>query len=179
MAVLLLTTVVTWVFLAVGSVPVFIAIASTLLLTAHAVASRTAAVRSRETLTMLGAHLYAAEMAREHAENRRRQAARVRARAEAEAAAKPPPERVARRASAVSADTWDPVPVPPPTYQLKPAVHRPAPPPLEEPAQKPQAPAASEREQPVSRGSMPRRAADIERILELDQNAERPRAVNE
>jgi hypothetical protein len=187
MAVLLLTTVVTWVFLAVGSLPVFIAIASTLLLTAHAVASRTAAVRSRETLTMLAAHLYAADMAREHAENRRRQAARVRARAEAEAAAQPPPERVTRRAGAVSADTWDPIPVPPPTYQLKPAVHRPAPPPLESPvqnpaAQKPQTPPGSDSnrgDQPVSRGSMPRRAADIERILELDQDADRPRAVNE
>jgi hypothetical protein len=183
MAVLLLTTLTTWVFLAVGSVPVFIAIASTLLLTAHAVASRTAAVRSRETLTMLGAHLYAAEMAREHAENRRRQAARIRARAEAEAAAQPPPERVTRRAGAVSADTWVPVPVPPPTYQLKPAVHRPAPPPHEEPqkqpTRKPQRPAASDQNQPVSRGSMPRRAADIERILELDQEAGRRRAVNE
>jgi hypothetical protein len=31
----------------------------------------------------------------------------------------------------------------------------------------------------VSRGSMPRRAADIERILELDQEADRRRAVNE
>ncbi|WP_285617482.1 hypothetical protein [Kineosporia sp. NBRC 101677] len=173
MAVLLIATIAAWVFSVAGSIPVFVPLAATLLLAAHAVASRTAAVRSRETLTMLAAHLYAAEMAREHAEKRRRTAeARTRARVEAEAAA-PPPERVARRAAAVSADTWDPIPVPPPTYTLKPAVHRPPPPPLEPPAEKPQ---PSERQ--VSRGSMPRRAADIERILELEET-ELPRAVNE
>ncbi|GAB3279018.1 hypothetical protein [Kineosporia babensis] len=172
MIVLLAATSAAWVFSVIGSVPVFIPIAATLLLSAHAVASRTAAVRSRETLTMMAAHLYAAEMAREHAEKRRQAAARTRARAEALAAA-PPPEWVKRRAAAVSGDTWDPIPVPPPTYQLKPAVHRPAPPPLEKPAEKTEA--APDRQ--VSRGSMPRRAAEIERILQLDQDA--PRAVNE
>ncbi|WP_285599415.1 hypothetical protein [Kineosporia sp. NBRC 101731] len=165
-----------WVFALVGPVPLFVPIAVTLLLAANGVASRTAAVRSRETLTMLAAHLYAAEMAREHAERRRQTAARLRARAEAEAeAAKPVPERVSRRNAAVTGDTWDPVPVPKPTYQLKPAVHRRPPPPLEEPVEKPQTPAASDQ----SRSTMPRRAADIERILKLDEDPERPRAVNE
>jgi hypothetical protein len=39
-------------------------------------------------------------------------------------------------AHARDADTWDPIPVPPPLYTLKPAAHRspPAPEPVEEPA---------------------------------------------
>ncbi|WP_246572494.1 hypothetical protein [Kineosporia corallincola] len=203
MTVLLVTTAVTWVFAFTGTLAVFVPIAVTLLLSANAVASRTAAVRSRESLTMLAAHLYAAEKAREHAENRRRQAAvrAARAAAEAEASRQTPEraERARRRAAAVNAETWEPIPVPLPTYQLKPAVHRPLPPPVETPRETAARETAAREtaaretaaretagretqqagEQQTSRGAMPRRAADIERILKLDQETGRPRAVNE
>jgi hypothetical protein len=80
------------------------------------------------------------------------------------------PDRVARRAMAVGAETWEPVPVPAPTYTLKPAVFRAEPPPLDLPAAASllggSAPAGSA--SAPSRGALPRRAEDIERILALD-----------
>jgi hypothetical protein len=99
-------------------------------------------------------------------------------------------------------DTWVPVPVPPPTYTLKPAVHRPEPAPLPSPLPSTAGPAASgastasaasaagvdesgaagaaassDGSRARGRGALPRRAEEIERILDLDA-LERRTAVN-
>lgn len=95
-------------------------------------------------------------------------------------------------------DTWMPVPVPPPTYTLKPAVHRPEPAPLPStsgPAASGAAgasaasaagvdesgaagaAASSDGSRARGRGALPRRAEEIERILDLDA-LERRTAVN-
>jgi hypothetical protein len=83
----------------------------------------------------------------------------------------------------VGDDTWVPVPVPPPTYTLKPVVPRPEPAPLPAASQ----PAASlpSALPPVAasgrgRGALPRRPEEIERILDLDaaDDLETRRAVN-
>jgi hypothetical protein len=154
MAVLLMVTVSSWGVASVPSVPFWVALPSTSLLVLHGLASRMAGVRSREHLAVLAAQ------ARASAAPATSRPLPMAAPAPVVAPPAPSvPERVARRAAAVGAETWEPVPVPPPTYTLKPAVQRPEPAPLDLPA-----PAASG----VSRGALPRTAADIERILALD-----------
>jgi hypothetical protein len=164
MALLLVASVSSWGVSTVASVPTWVALPATVLLVLHALASRVAGLRSRETLTVLAAQLHAAELAQARPQ---RQVAATTGPAEVAATITdaPVPDRVARRAAAVGAETWEPIAVPPPTYTLKPAVHRPEPAPLELPAAVADAPAAA-----VSRGALPRRAADIERILALESD---------
>jgi hypothetical protein len=165
MALLLVATVSSWGVSTVPSVPSWVVLPATVLLVMHMLASRVAGLRSRETLMVLAAQLHSAEVA----QARPQQHAAITTRPVDQPAAAitaPVSERVARRAAAVGAETWEPVPVPPPTYTLKPAVHRPEPAPLDLPAApQPEAPAAA-----VSRGALPRRAADIERILALESD---------
>jgi hypothetical protein len=179
MVLLFVATLASWGVVAGSAVPLWTAFPATGLLVVHMFASRIAGLRSRETLTLLSAQLHAAELALARAEQHPVAKART---AEAIVDALPTPalDRVARRAAAVGAETWEPVPVPPPTYTLKPAVHRPEPAPLPSidvpAAQTGSAPAA------VSRGALPRRAADVERILalesHLDELFEDRKAVN-
>jgi hypothetical protein len=160
MAVLLLATVSTWgIAVSVPAAPFWVALPATLLLVLHGMASRAAGLRSREHLSWLARELSAPEA-------RPRPVARPVAAPPVVAPAPVVPERVARRQAAVGAETWNPVPVPPPTYTLKPHAPRPEPAPLDLPA------AAA-----VSRAALPRTAADIERILALDPNAEDERKV--
>jgi hypothetical protein len=171
MALLFVATVTSWGVVLGTSVSVLVAVPATVLLVLHALASRVAGLRSRETLMMIAVQVRSTEVAQPRVQQRQAMAP---ARSTDEAAtATHTPDRVARRAAAVGASTWDPVPVPPPTYTLKPAVHRPEPAPLDLPA----APAAA-----VSRGALPRRAADVERILalesHLDELFEEPKVVN-
>ena len=169
MALLFLATVVSWV-LAASSSPAWVAAPATVLLVLHMLASRVAGLRSRESLMLLAVQVHSEELAESRAQRQAAAAARP-AEVAATVEAALTPDRVSRRAAAVGASTWDPVPVPPPTYTLKPAVHRPEPAPLDVPA-----PAA------VSRGALPRRAADVERILgvesDLDELFEEPKVVN-
>ena len=171
MAVLFGVTVLSWGLAAATAVSAWVAAPATVLLVMHMFACRVAGLRSRETLMSLAVQVRAEESA---AARSLRQYAPARPAEGAPAA--PAPDRVARRAAAVGASTWEPVPVPPPTYTLKPAVHRPEPAPLERPAAQTGAPAA------VSRGALPRRAADVERILalesHLDELFEEPKVVN-
>lgn len=176
MALLIVATVSSWVLVSASSVSTWVAAPATVLLVMHILASRVAGLRSRETLMTLAVHVQSSELIQARPQRQFMPPARS---AEAAAADEPTrtPERVARRATAVGAETWEPVPVPPPTYTLKPAVHRPEPAPLDVPAAaKADAPAA------VSRGALPRRAADIERILalesHLDELFEEPKVVN-
>jgi hypothetical protein len=124
MAVLLVAAISSWGVASVPAVPLWVAVPATVFLVAHALASRAAGLRSREALTVLAAQLQAAEAARTRAQHPLVAAGRRPAASPAEVA--PTPERVARRQAAVGAETWEPVPVPPPTYTLKPPVHRPA-----------------------------------------------------
>lgn len=158
------------------------------LVAVHLVASRVAAVRSRENLAVLRAQLRTAEALAARA-------GRPPARPAAPRRAPFAPSRPGRPGIAVGDEppgTWQPVPVPPPTYTLKPAVRRPEPPPL------PEAPAAAAvasspgsgtvpagavaahagaAPDAASRGALPRRAEDIERILAMDDGL--ARAVNQ
>ena len=173
MAVLFAATTVSWVITSLSSLSAWVALPATVLLVMHVLASRVAGLRSREALMLLAVQVRSEEHVK--ARPQRQYAAPARS-AEVPVAA-PTPDRVARRAAAVGAQTWDPIPVPPPAYTLKPAVHRPEPAPLDRPAAaQTGAPAA------VSRGALPRRAADIERILalesHLDELFEEPKVVN-
>jgi hypothetical protein len=171
MALLFLTTVASWVVATMSTMSVWVAVPATVLLMLHVLASRVAGLRSRESLMLLAVQVHAEELAESRAQRAAAAAARP-AEVAATVEAALTPDRVSRRAAAVGADTWEPIPVPPPTYTLKPAVHRPPPAPLDVPA----APAA------VSRGALPRRAADVERILgvesHLDELFEEPKVVN-
>jgi hypothetical protein len=172
MVLLFIATVTSWAVVLASPAPAWVAVPATVLLVLHALASRVAGLRSRETLMMIAVQVHSAEVVQSRPQ--RQAMAKARPVEEAEAKAAPrTPDRVARRAAAVGASTWEPVPVPPPTYTLKPAVHRPEPAPLDLPA----APAAA-----VSRGALPRRAADVERILalesHLDELFEEPKVVN-
>lgn len=158
MTLLLVISLSSWAVSTVPAVPGWVALPPTVLLVLHLLASRVAGLRSRETLTVFAAQLHAEELAQARPQ---RQVVPARPAAPAAAAAHTP-DRVARRAAAVGAETWQPVPVPPPTYTLKPAVHRPEPAPLDLPAAQPAA--------AVSRGALPRRAAEIERILALESD---------
>ena len=177
MAVLFVLTVASWVVAASSTLSAWVAAPATALLVLHVLASRVAGLRSRETLMLLAVQVHSAELVQ--ARPQRQYVTRSHP-ADVAAPAEPvrPSERVARRAAAVGAQTWDPIPVPPPTYTLKPAAHRPEPAPLERPAAAQAAPPAAA----VSRGALPRRAADIERILalesHLDELFEEPKVVN-
>lgn len=168
MALLFVATVASWSVAAASSAPVWVAVPATVLLVMHVLACRIAGLRSRETLMMLAVQVHSAEV---QTRPQRQFAADG---AEADEPRRTP-DRVARRAAAVGAETWEPIPVPPPTYTLKPAVHRPENAPLD-------LPASAKGEGPVSRGALPRRAADIERILalesHLDELFEEPKVVN-
>ncbi|HST81685.1 MAG TPA: hypothetical protein VLL08_08130 [Kineosporiaceae bacterium] len=176
MALLFIATVVSWVVTSVSSMSAWVAVPATVLLVMHVLASRVAGLRSREALMLLAVQVQSAAL---QARPQRSFAAPSRpAEVVAEAAPVGSSERAARRAAAVGAETWEPVPVPPPTYTLKPAVHRPEPAPLDVPA----AASADAPGTAVSRGALPRRAADIERILalesDLDDLFEEPKVVN-
>jgi hypothetical protein len=172
MALLLVATVVSWVVTSVSSISAWVAVPSTVLLMMHVLASRVAGLRSRETLMMLAVQVQSAELV----QTRSQRSFAAPDRPAEVAAPAHTPDRVARRAAAVGAETWEPIPVPPPTYTLKPAAHRPEPAPLDLPAAG-TAPAAA-----VSRGALPRRAADVERILALESHLddlfEEPKVVN-
>jgi len=174
MVLLFVATVTSWTIAGATSASAWVAVPATVLLVMHILASRVAGLRSRETLMLLAVQVHSADLVQ--ARPQRHYVARP---ADVAATAAPvgAAERVARRAAAVGAETWEPIPVPPPTYTLKPAVHRPEPAPLERPAAQGGAPAAA-----VSRGALPRRAADIERILalesHLDELFEEPKVVN-
>jgi hypothetical protein len=87
-------------------------------------------------------------------------------------------ERVARElAEGTPSDTWTPVPVPPPTYTLKPAVPRPEPAPLDPPCPPPQStePAACQEARGPRSWGGDRTFADE---LDLDAVLARRRAVN-
>jgi hypothetical protein len=174
MALLFVATVTAWVIAAVTSVSDWVAVPASVLLILHVLASRVAGLRSREALMLLAVQVRSEELVQ--ARPQRQYAPRGSAGDEITARPRPTPERVARRAEAVGAPTWDPIPVPPPTYTLKPTVPRPEPAPLEQPAAETGTPAA------VSRGALPRRAADVERILalesDLDELFEEPKVVN-
>jgi hypothetical protein len=177
MALLFIATVVSWVVTSTSSMSAWVAVPATVLLVMHVLASRVAGLRSREALMLLAVQVQSAALVQ--ARPQRSFAAPSRsAEVVAEAAPAGSEERAARRAAAVGAETWEPVPVPPPTYTLKPAVHRPEPAPLDVPA----AAATAEAPGAVSRGALPRRAADVERILalesDLDDLFEEPKVVN-
>ncbi|MFI7588786.1 hypothetical protein ACIB24_17090 [Spongisporangium articulatum] len=140
-----------------GYAPSWAAAPVGVLLALHLIAGRVAAVRSHEHITLLAERVRTAEAlaARPSRVPAKRPAAKP------AAATKP---AVRRPAAAAATGTWDPVPVPPPTYTLKPAVRRPLPAPYEAPA----APAASAASA-SARGSLPRTAADIERILAMEE----------
>jgi hypothetical protein len=165
MALLIVACISSWGVASVVSL--WIGLPATILLVLHAVASRAAALRSREHLAVLTAQLQAAETARSRAQPQRKPAPNRRPATHPATARQAP----SVRRTAVD-DSWQPVPVPPPTYTLKPAAPRPEPAPLELPAHKPAVahkpatPAADAAA--VSRGALPRTAADIERILALD-----------
>jgi hypothetical protein len=178
MTLLIAASVSSWGLSTVPSISTWVVVPATTLLVLHMLASRAAGLRSRETLMLLAAQLHSAELAQARPQHQVVTTARP-ADLVAEVAAKPLPDRIARRAAAVGAETWEPVPVPPPTYTLKPAVHRPEPAPLDLPAA--HAPAHSQAAHSpagqvdvpaaaVSRGALPRRAADIERILALESD---------
>jgi type II secretory pathway pseudopilin PulG len=171
MALLLVASVSSWGVSTVASVPTWVALPATVLLVLHALASRSAGLRSRESLTVLAAQLHSAELAQARPQRQVAVTARP-ADVAVVAAAAQLPERVVRRAAAVGAETWEPVPVPPPTYTLKPAVHRPEPAPLELPAAHAPAAAAQTGAPAVPRGALPRRAADVERILALESDVD-------
>jgi hypothetical protein len=164
-----------WIVAATPAVPTWAAVPATGLLLLHALASRIAGLRSREQIIVMATQLHAAELAVTRAQRHMVTMSRA-AEVAAEAARTPIPDRLTRRAEAVGADTWEPVPVPPPIYTRKPA-HRPETAPAARPNRKAATPAAG-----VSRGALPRRAADIERILalesDLDEVFEPPKAVN-
>ncbi len=179
MVLLFVASLASWGVVAGTSVPVWAAVPATGLLVIHMFASRVAGLRSRETLILLSAQLHAAEVAL--AREQQHPVAKARpAEAVAEAVTAPVSDRMTRRAAAVGAETWEPVPVPPPTYTLKPAVHRPEPAPL--PAVDVPAAQTGTATAAVSRGALPRRAADVERILalesHLDELFEERKAVN-
>jgi hypothetical protein len=177
MAVLFVVTAVSWVIAGASTVSAWVAAPATGLLVLHMLASRVAGLRSRETLMLLAVQVRSSELVQ--ARPQRQYVTRSHPDdVAASVAPARPSERVARRAAAVGADTWEPIPVPPPTYTLKPAAHRPEPAPLERPAAAQTAPPAAA----VSRGALPRRAADVERILalesHLDELFEEPKVVN-
>jgi type II secretory pathway pseudopilin PulG len=164
MILLLVASAASWGVALGSSVTSWVAAPVTALLVLHVLASRVAGLRSREALTVLAAQVRAADLAEARPQRQATAGSRPNdvAAVSASTAAE---ERVARRAAAVGAETWEPVPVPPPTYTLKPAVHRPEPAPLGIPAAHTGAPAAA-----VSRAALPRTAADVERILALDSD---------
>jgi hypothetical protein len=173
MGFLLLATAVSWGIAFLTPASTWIVVPASVLLGMHLLASRVAALRSREAITVLAAHVHAAELAEARDQRRREALARARQADAAAAEAVVVPERVTRRAAVVGADTWEPVPVPPPTYTLKPAVHRPESIPLDPPAA-PAAPAATAAEEAAAaRAKLPRRAADVERILALESDVDR------
>ncbi len=160
-----------------GAVPASVAVVAVLLLGLDVAALRAVAVA--------GERRRAAEVerARRDAEAERarrvravREAARARAGAVAAAAVVEVPDvaaeavRIAPAArEAVMADgTWTPVPVPPPTYTLKPIVPRPEPAPLE--------PAVAAAAQPAAAGPSLRLVEEPE--VDLDSVLARRRAVN-
>lgn len=163
---LLLFSGVAWAVSLTTASPIWVSAPPSAMLLVHVMAARVAAVRSRRTLAVSRARL---------AETRRRAEATVPAPAPVapEAPVAAPAAEVEAPAAAVGDDTWMPVPVPPPTYTLKPVVPRPEPAPLPE-ALPPVA--ASGR----GRGALPRRPEEIERILDLDaaDDLETRRAVN-
>ncbi len=175
MALLFVATVASWVVTSVSSMSAWVAMPATVLLLMHVLASRVAGLRSRESLMALAVQVQSAEVV--HARTQRSVEAPAPS-AEVAAAPAPTSDRVARRAAAVGAETWEPIPVPPPTYTLKPAVHRPEPAPLDLPA----VAKADTSATAVSRGALPRRAADVERILALESHLddlfEEPKVVN-
>ena len=179
MGLLFAVSVASWAIASWYSLSAWVAAPATTLLILHTLASRAAGLRSRETLTVFAAQLHSAELAQARPQRQVTPTARP-AEVPAELAEETVPDRVARRAAAVGAETWEPVPVPPPTYTLKPAVHRPEPAPLDLPATAATGSAAAPAA--VSRGALPRRAADIERILaidtQLDEGFEERKAVN-
>ena len=171
-----------WGVTTVPAVPMWVAAPATVFLVLHALASRVAALRSRSAI---GAQAAAERRAAAEADRAARKVAAA-ARPAATPASRPAValDRPARRAAAaVGAETWVPVPVPPPTYTLKPVVRRPEPAPLEVPAAS--APAAArtvaartDRGRAVSRGALPRRPEEIERILALEELPHVRPAVN-
>jgi hypothetical protein len=168
MVALLLFTGAAWAVSVTTASPIWVAVPPSVMLLVHVLAARLAAVRSRRTLAVSRQRL---------AEARRRSEAAVPVPAEpaAPAAVETPAAVVAEEpAAAVGGEPWMPVPVPPPTYTLKPVVPRPEPAPLPEPVA-PAAPAASAGR--VARGALPRRPEEVERILDLDA-AETRRVVN-
>jgi hypothetical protein len=165
MLVLLAVTVTAFVARAALGAPVWVVLPSLTLLVSHLLASRVAAIRSGEHLAVLREQIRRGPVAQPRPARTARPAAASAARPAVATPAASVPGRVARRAVAVGAETWDPIPVPAPTYTLKPAVFRPEPPPLDLPAVAAAAPAPS-------RGALPRRAEDIERILALDPEPE-------
>lgn len=169
--------------------PLWVVAPSGVLLTLHVMASRGAAIRSRENLAVLAERARRVPSSMPTAAVRRSAAPAARpAVATRPAAAAARPAR--RPAVAAGSETWDPIPVPAPTYTLKPAVFRPEPPPLDLPAAASASAAfrgtasaafqgtgsaAFRGTQPVldrsrPRGSLPRRTEDIERILALDSD---------
>ena len=165
MVALLLFTAAAWVVSLTTASPIWVAVPPSVMLLVHVLAARLAAVRSHRVLAMSRERLVDA---------RRRSEAAAASPADVPVAAPAPveePAEVESPAAAVGGEPWMPVPVPPPTYTLKPVVPRPEPAPLPEPA----APAAR-----VTRGALPRRPEEVERILDLDapETLETRRAVN-
>jgi hypothetical protein len=168
MVLLFIATVTSWAVVLASPAPAWVAVPATVLLVLHALASRVAGLRSRETLMMIAVQVHSAEVVQSRPQ--RQAMAKARPVEEAEAKAAPrTPDRVARRAAAVGASTWEPVPVPPPTYTLKPVAHRREPAPLELEL----APAAPYEPAPAaSREAEPAAEVDLDSVLE------RRRAVN-
>jgi hypothetical protein len=163
MVALVLFSVAAWAVALATASPIWVSVPPSVMLVVHLLAGRLAAVRSRRTLATSRARLVAA---------RRRAEAAV----AATSAAVVEPEVAAvaddveeAPAAVVGGDSWTPIPVPPPTYTLKPMVPRPEPAPLPDATP---APAAR-----TGRGALPRRPEEIERILDLD-DVEPRRAVN-
>jgi hypothetical protein len=179
---LLLVTVGAGVSIPLIAAPGWAVAPSGVLLVMQLMASRGAAIRSRENLAVLAEQARAVTAsATAKPAARRPEVTAVRPAAVRPVAAGARPTR--RPAVAAGAETWDPIPVPAPTYTLKPAVFRPEPPPLDLPASASAGPSRSDSAS-VSRpsgwrpaaagsrshGSLPRRAEDIERILALDSD---------
>jgi hypothetical protein len=202
---LLLVVAAAWTLSMATAFRAWIGLTATGLLVLDLAAGRVAAIRSKQVLDESRQRVVAA----------RRLVDEALSAGVAEATAVVSATDVAPAASSVAAssarpeagvgDTWVPVPVPPPTYTLKPAVHRPEPAPLPSPLPSTAGPAASgasgastgsaasaagvdesgaagvaassDGSRARGRGALPRRAEEIERILDLDALEQRT-AVN-
>jgi hypothetical protein len=166
-----------------GAVPPALAVVSTLLLVLDVAALRAVAVAEHRRRAARAERIRRAELRAERAARAAARTAPVAAPVPAQQpevaagtpdAARPAAVLAAAEAPAVDDRTWVPVPVPPPTYTLKPVAPRPMPAPLERELD----PAASTVPAPALAAVRDVPATEPAAEVDLDSVLERRRAVN-